>query len=545
MRRKAKKYIKTFYYSLSFKLFILLSLLILMLFGLYSALYSTRQTRIYEETIGQSAYRASDMIKKSLYRLMLMNEREELYLTIQIIGNEPGIESIRIYNKRGEIKYSTKESETGHIVDMKAEACYACHTANQPIESLPMQKKTRIYRAEDGRRIMGLINPIRNAPECSSSGCHAHSPEQTILGVLDVQMSLEELDLALAQTRFTVFSISAGIVVLAMILFAVVVYLMIYRPINTLQAGTVRLAVGDLDYRIKMERKDELGMLARSFNNMGENLKRAYTELKNWSTNLEKRVEEKTDELERMHHGMLQVEKMASLGKMAASVAHELNNPLAGIVTYSKLLQKRVSKKMGPDNDQEKILRDLDLISSESIRCGNIVKNLLAFARGSTTNFQMHSLEEIVDRALRIVGHHLKLAGIQVETCFESETRIISCDFDQLLQALVAILVNAVEAMHDGGTLTISIKDAPRKKDSILFLIRDTGIGIPEDVKDKIFEPFFSTKKDQKGVGLGLAVVYGIIQRHQGKIWVESWEGEGTLFSIELPIKHMVKDPNE
>lgn len=537
MRRKAKKHIIGFYRSLSFKLFMILLLLVMVLFVLYSTLYSTRQVHIYENTVGQSAYRVSDVIKKSLYRLMLQNEREELFHTIVSIGDEPGIELVRIYNKKGEITFSTKPSETGRIVDMKAEACYACHAANQPIVSLPMQKKTRIYRATDGRRIMGLINPIRNAPECSNQVCHAHSKDQTILGVLDVQMSLEELDQALSQTRLTVFTLSTGLIILAMILFAIVVYLIIYRPINTLKTGTVRLAVGDLDYRIDMQRKDELGMLARSFNNMAENLKRAYTELKNWSNRLAVRVEEKTEELERMHRGMLQVEKMSSLGKMAATVAHELNNPLAGIVTYSKLLQKRISKSYSANGDCEKILKELQLIESESMRCGNIVRNLLAFARGTSVNFQEWPLKEIVDRAMGIVQHHMKLGKIEGRSSIEINPDKIVCDPDQLLQALVALLVNAVEAMPDGGELEIAARNMPRNPDRVLLSVKDTGVGIPEGVKDKIFEPFFSTKRDQKGVGLGLAVVYGIIQRHNGKIYVESKEKEGTSFFIELPIQ--------
>jgi two-component system NtrC family sensor kinase len=532
---KTGKQLRIFLHSVSFKLFLLLLFLLLVLFGLHSMLYSTMQTRIYENTIGASAYRASDLIKKSLFRLMLLNEREELYKTILLIGDEPGVEMVRIYNKRGEIKFSTKESETGKIVDMKAEACYACHAAYKPIESLPTQKKTRIFRAADGRRIMGLINPIRNAPDCSNNVCHAHPPEQTILGVLDVQMSLNELDAALSQTRFTVYSVSGGIILLAMILFAVVVYYTVYRPINRLQAGTMRLANGDLDYRIKLDRDDEYGLLARSFNNMAENLKRAYNELKEWSNTLAQKVNQKSEELEEMHKGMLQVEKMASLGKMAASVAHELNNPLAGIVTYAKLLERKVRHHVPSTEEQLKMINELELIRTESIRCGNIVRNLLAFARGTSANFSEVSLEDIINKALELVHHHMELSGVRVEKEIHLKDQYITCDADQLLQAFIALLVNAVEAMPQGGKLRILAENAKDSAEDIIIKIQDSGVGIPADVIDKIFEPFFTTKKEKKGVGLGLPVVYGIVQRHKGTIHVESKLNQGTTFTIQLP----------
>lgn len=542
MIKNRSKEIEVIFHSIGFKLFLLLFLLLIVLFGIYSALYSLKLTQIYEIAIGQSAYRASDLIKKSLYRLMLNNQREELYQTILMFKDEPGIEGIRIYNKKGEIKFSAKDDETGHIVNMKAEACYACHAADKPIESLPITKKTRIFRSADGKRIMGLINPIRNSAECSNNVCHAHQPDLTILGVLDVQMSLDELDVVFAETRSTVFIITLFVIFLAMIMFAVVVYFFIYRPISRLKTGTVRLAIGDLDYRIDMQRKDEFGMLARSFNNMGENLKRAYNELKEWSYRLAEKVNEKTIELEEIHKSILQVEKMTSLGKMAASVAHELNNPLAGIVTYAKILQKKVKSHFPPGEQQEKIIRELELIRTESLRCGNIVRNLLAFARGKSTNFQETSLEDIINRSFDIMRHHMRLAKVEAEKVINLQNKKIFCDPDQLLQAIIALLVNAVEAMPNGGRLRIVAAEAENSPDQILISIQDTGVGIPEEIVDKIFEPFFTTKKDQKGVGLGLPVVYGIIQRHHGKMWVKSKPNEGTTFYIQLPIRLVNKE---
>jgi len=492
--------------------------------------------RILENTVRQGLYRQSDLIKKSLHRLMLVNERDELYHTILLMGDEPGVESIRIFNKKGEIKFSTKNSETGTIVDMKAEACFACHAANETIRSLPMQKKTRIYRTVDNRRIMGMINPIRNAPECINASCHAHDSDLTILGVLDVQMSLNELDQAMFKVKSLFYWIFLWVIFLTMIFLAVIVYFTLYRPIKNLEIGTATLAAGDLDYRIKIGRKDELGILAKSFNNMAANLKRAYTELKEWSNLLEKRVMEKTAEIERMHQGMLQVENMASLGKMAASVAHELNNPLAGIVTYAKLLQKQVRVQLRESSDKEKILNELDLIQTESMRCGNIVRNLLTFARGTGVKFQESDLREIIERALQIVNHHIELAHVKADSHIDNNMPKIVCDPEQIMQAVIALLVNAVEAMPEGGHLDVSARRSSEESDWIIIEVKDTGIGIPDEVKSNILEPFFSTKKEKRSVGLGLAVVYGIVQRHKGKLDVKSKVGVGTSIIIKMPV---------
>ena len=544
MKNQAKKHLQSFFHSLSFKLFLVLLILLVILFSFYNMISSRLQMQMLENTVGLATYRHSDIIKKSLYRLMLLNEREELYQTILLMGEEPGVESIRIYNKKGEIKFSIKESETGQIVDMKAEACYDCHAANQPIEALPKKERTRIYRSADGRRIMGMINPIRNAPECSSAPCHAHQPDQTILGVLDVQMSLSELDDAMFETQSLMYVIFFAIILLAMILIAIVVYLIIYRPVRNLQIGTATLAGGDFGYRIKMQRKDELGMLARSFNNMASNLKVAHTELKNWSNLLEERVEEKTNELEQIHQGMLHVEKMASLGKMAASAAHELNNPLAGIVTYAKLLIKKVQNDVTIGSEKESILERLELIRSESMRCGNIVRNLLEFSRGTSANFQKCLLGDVIERAKKIVNHHIELAKIETITRIEIKPDSITCDPDQMLQAFVALMVNAVEVMPNGGRLEIIAENDSDDPHYVVIKISDSGAGVPEDLKAKIFEPFFSTKKEKSGVGLGLAVVYGIIQRHKGKIWMESQEEKGTTFLIKLPLTQPDKKEN-
>ncbi len=529
-------YLTNFHKSLGFKLFLTLIVMVVAFVVLYSTICSRLQRQIMEDTVRKNAYRISDILKKSLHRLMLTNQRMELDRNIQIIGSEPGIETIRIFNKKGEIKFSTNSAEINHIVQQKSGVCAECHNSNKPVQDLPLKKKTKIFISENGHRIMEMINPILNEPQCSNAACHVHKPEQTVLGVLDVRLSLKELDTAIAHSHRVINTIVLIFILVGIWILAFIVYFVVHRPVRMLKLGTDTLAQGDLNHQIPLKRNDELGTLATSINVMATNLKKAYADLKEWSNTLEKRVEEKSRELEQIHNEILQVEKLASLGKMAASVAHELNNPLTGVITYLKIVMNKLDKYY-PNNERAREIRErVDFIRTEAMRCGNIVKNLLIFARGHQAHFQKCDIRKTVERALKIVYHHIQLAKVEVLKRIEINPDTIICDPDQLLQAFVALFINAVEAMPNGGTLEITVQNDKEEPDWALISIRDTGIGIPEELKDKILEPFFTTKKDKSGVGLGLSVVYGIIQKHHGKIWLESKEGVGTTFFIKLPI---------
>lgn len=531
-----KKYIFGFIRSLSLKIALIILAVVILILIMSTTLCWKRQSRILENAINHFAEQTSDLIKQSLFQMMLNNKRDDLHETILQIGKEPLIEEIHIYNKNGEIKFSNLESQIGKTTTLDAPACSPCHTANGFVQAADVKGTQRIYFSPANQRILELINPIQNSRECSSYPCHAHSPDQKILGVLDIKMSLADIDHSIQAARTKSYFYTILFLALSLFLIALIIYIILHIPFKKLRLGTEALANGDLKYRIDLDRHDELGKLAKSFNGMAGNLQTAYEKLQAWSDELEERIRLKTSELEQIHQSLRQVERMASLGTLAATVAHELNNPLAGIVTYAKLIQKKIQKQL-PGEKNDELVQDLELIRSESLRCGDIVRNLLLFAREASANFHKHPLNSILSQAIGIVKHHFELAGIEYQIINEMDAPEIVCDFSQLQQALIALFVNAAEAMPDGGHVTITIKQpTPEKTNYILLIIQDTGIGIPEEIRNRIFEPFFSTKKDSKGVGLGLAVVYGIIQRHYGKIWIESREGLGTKFFIELPV---------
>ncbi len=521
--------------TISFRLFLVLLSSVLFLFIGYSTLSNHLQTRTMEAHLLACANRTGDIIRNSLFTSMLLNERERTHSIITLVGTEPDVQAVRIYNKDGQIMFSGDSTEIGGTVDMEADACYQCHATAQPLTALGISDRSRLYAGADGHRVLGIMIPIENEESCWNSACHAHPSDQSYLGVLDIQMSLATADQAVAKAdRQTSLLLLAGTLLVSLAL-AVILYRGVHLPTRRLRSGTRALADGVLDYRIEMNRTDELGALARSFNRMAENLLQADSKLRSWSSTLEERVQQKTEELEVINRQMMQVEKSASLGKMAATVAHELNNPLSGILTTARLLEKKMNRLLPEGEERTRVAESLDLIRSESTRCGHIVRDLLTYARESRTEYQEVPLNEIVQRALRLVDHHIEVAGVETEVGLFLKNDTIVCDGEQVTQILIALMINAVEAMPSGGQLEIKTwDDATTGSNQVFLSVSDTGIGIPDEIRDRVFDPFFSTKQETKGVGLGLAVVYGIVQRHGGMITVDSDPGMGTCFTVQL-----------
>src|SRR3989338_1981143 len=518
---------------LSFKLFALLMLLLIILFSFYMYINLKLHTSHLMANVIASANRTSDLIKKSTRYSMLKNQKEDVDQIITTLGNLQGVDGIRIYNKKGLIMFSGRKEETGEAVDMKAEACYVCHSEKIPKKTLPSINRTRIFYSQKGYRVLGLINPIDNEPDCSNASCHAHPASIKVLGVLDVKMSLAQVDRNIRENENKMIFFAVLFILAVGIVSGAFIWFMVHNPVKKLTIGTQEISKGNLDYQIDVKSKDEIGQLAKSFAYMMQELKKAYEEITNWSKTLEKRVKEKSEELERTQAHIVRVEKMASLGKLSATVAHEINNPLGGILTYTKLLIKKLEK-LNIQGYDESIIKFLKIIENESKRCGRIVKDLLVFAKSSSVNFQQENLKNVVEKSLLLVNHHLEIKNVKVEKIMPDADLTIVCDTNQIQQALIALFINSVEAMPNGGTLRIELIPETGKN-LIQIKISDTGVGIKEDIIPNIFEPFFTTKKDGSGLGLGLSVGYGIIKKHEGDIAVDSKINEGTTFTIILP----------
>ena len=323
---------------------------------------------------------------------------------------------------------------------------------------------------------------------------------------------------------FTVMACLCGLLLLGILYFSTT---RIINPLKKVLLATQKIAEGNLSHRVCVNSKDELGFLADSFNQMTEDLQTAEGKLIEWGKTLEKKVEERTAELKRAESHLIQSEKLASLGKLAASVAHEINNPLGGILIYSHLLLEDTAKDKPLYDNLEKIVK-------EATRCKEIVKGLLKFARPKEPEMALTDINETVETSLALLKSQALFQNIKIKKKYSSSLPKIIADSSQLQQVFINIILNAVDVMQEKGTLTIQTAQNDQK-DYIYVSFSDTGPGIKEADKFKLFEPFFTTKDVGAGTGLGLSISYSIIQKHHGTIDVKSRIGEGSTFTVKLP----------
>lgn len=521
-------------FSLATKLSLCLFASAAIIFAAFGIVDLRLQRRHLEATVLDSADRISDLIQRSTLYAMLHNDRDAMFQTIREIGSEPGIRRVRIFNNEGRISFSTDPKETGMVVDKNAEACYACHRPGAPLTRLARPDRSRIFEA-DGQRVLAVIRPIENQASCWNAACHFHPRDQRVLGVIDAHLRLANADARYDQQRAQVAETTAAALALVCLVSMIFVWRLVHNPLRDLTGGMRRIARGNLDHRLVVRSRDELGEVAADFNRMAADLAAAREELTSWARTLEQRVDQKAAELERANRLMATSERMASLGRLAATVAHEVNNPLFGILNYARLTRRDVERADPPPANRERMLEQLQIIERESRRCGELMRNLLMFARQSPKRIQAASLREVIERSVALVRHRYELAGIALDEQTAADLPEVPCDANQIQQVVLGLLVNAAEAMPKGGTVQIltSLDAAARHA---VIRVRDNGPGIPSEVLPQIFEPFFTTKQDEHRTGLGLAVARSIIEQHGGAITVVSAEGSGAEFAIRLPL---------
>lgn len=469
----------------------------------------------------------SETIIRTTYYQMLENDRARVYEMIREVGTQEGIDHIRLVDKNGIIIFSTDSAETGKLLNKEAEACTVCHRHDTPLDQATTMSRSRIFRNADGTEILGMARGIYNQPECANAACHAHPPDVKLLGILDVTVSLAPVVERIDTYRDDLILLT---LILLMALFAAqrgLTVNLITRPLQQLLEQTRKLARGELESRVTALRDDEVGQLAKSFNDMTVNLKDARDELRNWGETLEVRVAERAEEIQDIQHRLMHAERLASLGELVAGIAHEVNNPLTGILMLSSLSLER-------EDLSPQLRHDLETVVGETQRCGVIVRGLLEFSRQREPRKDLESVNVLLDSTLALVEHQALFLNILIKRDYDTTIPQILVDTSQMRQVLMNLLINAGQAMTQGGVL--SVQTGVRLATSQVYIaIRDSGCGIAAEHLPKIFDPFFTTK-EHVGTGLGLAVSYGIVKSHGGEIEVESQPGEGALFTLLLPL---------
>jgi len=523
--------------TLKVKVGFFLSIALMVAVFLFTSLVvRNNREELLQQAISHAA-QLSEVIIKSTRFAMLQNQASYVDKILQDVGAQNDIDRVRILSKNGTIIHSSHMSEIGRQVDQEAESCVACHLDEKSLKQSPMVGRPRIFSDPEGRRMLGSTAVIRNEPSCSNGGCHMHSQDQSVLGVLDIVYPLNNIDRTIRTNTLTILGLALGFVIAAGLMVSFLVHRMVYLPLRDLEDGAARLAEGELEQTIPVRSGDEFGQLAASFNSMTAALRRSHVELKDWANTLEQKVEEATQELEIAQAEAARGEKLASVGLLAAGIAHELNNPLTGVLTFSHLVRKQV-----PDGSPE--AEDLDLVIQETKRCAAIIRRLLDFAREKTPEKTYADLNKLIEETTRLIERPAHVENIDIVMDFDEQLPTVWIDEDLIKQVIMNMLVNAQHAIEGNGSITVRTRFHPDFRRAELgarpvpmaeITFADTGCGIPEEDLQRIFDPFFTTKGVGKGTGLGLSVSHGTIKAHGGLIEVQSTAGEGTEFRIYLP----------
>ncbi|MDF1544102.1 MAG: ATP-binding protein [bacterium] len=394
---------------------------------------------------------------------------------------------------------------------------------NYPIET---------RKEEIGRENLGL-----------TAGLEGGQYTTETVGHLRLILQLDKVQEAISDSMITATVITIVVVILTILGLAWFVGV-ITKPIKSLVEVTDQVSRGDFSKRAELKQQDEIGHLASTFNRMVDSLEQSRDEIEEYNRNLEQKIIERTLELEEIQQQLVQSEKLSAIGQLAAGVAHELNNPLGGILGYSQFTLEKLKKFKERENapkDIDKFIRYLTDIETQARRCKTIVQNLLRFSRSSrTTDFEDVDINQVVEDTRTFVEHQLHMNNIELEVNLSESLPVIHGNGGQLQQVLTNLIINAMHASPADSIINVFTRYSPPLGEfsgAIEIIVADQGTGISPENLNKIFEPFFTTKMVGKGTGLGLSVSYGIIKDHGGEVKVDSVEGEGSTFVVVLPVK--------
>ena len=529
-------------YSIYGRVIYIITILGVFLFISFALIFRSVNEKYIQSIIMQQGTNAALLVESALYHSMLENNRSALQNTLNIINKMSGIDEVNLYNNKDNLAYSSFSQNTvGH----SNPNCIECHASISSMfpekdnyyKVLEVNNECAMNQNDNNHRHVLINSPIKNEMSCYTSSCHAHQQSEKVLGSLVIKIPLENLDKTMEKSSRDFFILATITTILLLLVLVFFTRKKIKNPLNALLNASYAVSKGERNTRleIKPNQLDDMRMVSVAFNDMLDNLQAANNELLNWSQQLEYKVRKKTEELGQAHNELINIERIASLGKLSLSVAHEINNPLSGILIYTKLVHKQLLNQDLDPLKKESILKHLKMIENETKRCGDIVKGLLDFSRKDQNSFEDKHLLEVLQETSDLMCHSMKIAKIFFLTSFSATSDLVFCNPNQIKQACIAVLVNAIESVTENGEIFFNTFNPDA--DHITIEIVDNGSGIAEEDIPHIFEPFFSTKQNASGTGLGLSIVHGIVQSHNGKITVKSENRNGVTISIVLPLK--------
>lgn len=524
-------------HKLSLKLILALTGILVvngMVTGYFQA--STQESQMLH-SIKVGADQLSGSIASATWHAMLADRRNDAYQIMEMIAHKQGISAVRIFNKEGKTMFSSVPGDNG-MVGKASPTCSVCHGAGVPLVKVEMNSRARMFDVGSGKRNLAMVTPVYNEPSCSTAACHAHPENVKVLGVIEVVYGLNPVDELMYGIRLRVVVITLLLTVFVSVVVVFFVRRFVDAPIRELIAGAKAVSAMQLDQPVVVNSCEELEELASAFESMRIRLQGAMEELNRFTQSLESKVEERTEQLKVAHQKLLKSHRLASLGQLSASVAHEINNPVSGVLNLAMLVQRIITSEGVPPERLDEVKRYLTQIVNETTRVGRIVQDLLSFSRRSTPQRVASDLHVLIDRTVTVLGHKVKLLNVALKLDLEAGLPPVKCDPSQMQQVLFNLIINAGEAAQNRPEAWVLISTRfDRVKNEIILRVSDNGEGIQRENLSKIFDPFFTTKQEGKGVGLGLAVVYGIIEAHHGDIEVESTPGEGTCFTVRIPLE--------
>ncbi|MFH1135966.1 MAG: ATP-binding protein [Pseudomonadota bacterium] len=506
MIKTTKKHLFTFGRSLAFKLSFSIGLITFAAIAFFAYHIAVSHEEQLTEQVVLDAARFSETVTRSTKWSMLHYQPESIQAIIDTVGDQDGIEKLRIFNKDGLIMYSKDAAEVGQVVDMKAEACYVCHAEDKPLVRLPLKARTRFYQSR-GDGLVGMIDPIYSERSCWTAECHAHPPEKKVLGVLDIGLSLKDVERRVRENiRWTIIFAVSVFLGISTILGLYILYF-VNRPVKMVVQGAEAMARGERVAPIKVRTGDELSTMAQAFNEMSEQVR-----------------------LREM--ALLQAERLAAIGTTVASLAHNIKNILNGLEGGVYVVNAGLE-----DGSQEGFQKGWDMVKRNVLKISDLAHDLLTYAKERKPVLTHVPLNEIAAEVLEDMAP--QAAGFQVElkSDLDPEMGVVWIDREAIYRAILNLVANGLDAC---------VELAPEKKALVMIRtrrmgphrvrveIRDNGVGMDQETQKKIFTTFFSTK-GSRGTGLGLLAAQKVVHEHGGQIMVASDMGQGATFTIFLP----------